>query len=69
MIWRKCGGVSAFRITKLIMTIMRMTAMLMMIMLMMEKTAIAKNGLCICRAVVDYILSCNSMQNMPQDKM
>lgn len=69
MIWRKRGGVSAFRITKLIMTVMRMTAMLMMIMLMMEKTAIAKNGLCICRAVVDYILSCNSMQNMPQDKM
>lgn len=69
MIWRKCGGVSAFRITKLIMTIMRMTTMLMMIMLMMEKTAIAKNGLRICRAVVDYILSCNSMQNMPQDKM
>lgn len=34
-----------------------------------EETAIAKNGLCIYRAVVDYILSCNSMQNMPQDKM
>lgn len=29
----------------------------------------SEDGLCICRAVVDYILSCNSMQNMPQDKM